>query len=90
MSKAFCNYNRARLYLALNRTHCMARIRMENGIRRVRVFRIVKAKYRNRLKKHDYINDVVRGVVNQDSLLKHDDILCVVVAGRRGWESYDF
>lgn len=47
---------------AYNRARCMVRIRMENGIRKVKIFRIMK--YRNKLKKYDHINDIVCGVVN--------------------------
>ena len=39
---------------AYNRAHCMVRIRVENGIRRVKVFRIMKERYRNRLEWYDH------------------------------------
>ena len=58
-----------------NRTHYMVRIRVENGIRRVKVFRIMKEKYRNKLKKYDRISDIACGVVNQTVLLKRDGII---------------
>ncbi len=48
---------------------------MENGIRRVKVLRIMKERYRNRLKKYDRINDIACGVVNQTILLKRDGII---------------
>lgn len=60
---------------AYNRAHSRVRIRVENGIRRVKVFRIMKERYRNRLKKYDRINDIACGVVNQTILLKRDGIL---------------
>lgn len=58
-----------------NRGHSRVRIRVENGIRRVKVFRIMKEVYRNKLKKYDRINDIACGVVNQTILLKRDGIL---------------
>ena len=58
-----------------NNAHCMVRIRVENGIRRVKVFRIMKETYRNKLKKYDRINDITCGVVNQTILLKRDGII---------------
>ena len=60
---------------AYNRAHSRVRIRVENGIRRVKTFRIMKEIYRNKLKKYDRINDIVCGVVNQAILLKRDGII---------------
>ena len=60
---------------AYNRSHCIVRIHEENAIRRVKVFRIMKERYRNKLKKYDRINDVVCGVVNQTVLMKRDGII---------------
>ena len=60
---------------AYNRAHSRIRIRMENGIRRVKVFRIMKETYRNKLEWYDRVNDIVCGVVNQTILLKRDGIL---------------
>ena len=60
---------------ASDRPHSRIRIRVENGIRRVKVFRIMKEKYRNRLKKYDRINDIACGVVNQIILLKRAGII---------------
>ncbi len=53
----------------------MVRIRVENGIRRVKTFRIMKEIYRNKLEWYDRINDIVCGVVNQAILLKRDGII---------------
>ena len=53
-----------------NREHSRVRIRVENGIRRTKIFRIMKERYRNRLHKYDRINDIVCGVVNQAILMK--------------------
>ncbi len=58
-----------------NRAHFRVHIRVENGVRRVKVFRIMKEMYRNKLKKYDRINDIAYGVVNQTILLKRDGIL---------------
>ena len=58
-----------------NRAHSRIRIRVENGIRRVKTFRIMKEIYRNKLKKYDRINDIACGVVNQTILLKRDGII---------------
>ena len=60
---------------AYNRAHSRIRIRVENGIRRVKVFRIMKETYRNKLKKYDRINNIACGVVNQAILLKRDGII---------------
>ena len=60
---------------AYNRAHSRVRIRVENAIRRVKIFRIMKERYRNRLKKYDVINDIVCGLVNQAVLLKRDELL---------------
>lgn len=57
------------------REHHMVRIRVENGLRRVKVFRIMKVRYRNKLKKYDRINTLVCGVVNQTVLLKRECLL---------------
>ena len=73
-----------------NRAHSRVRIRVENGIRRVKIFRIMKERYRNKLKKYDRINDIVCGVVNQAILMRRDGIIRGAVAGRRGREPYDF
>ncbi len=53
-----------------NKAHSRIRIRVENAIRRIKIFRIAKEKYRNDRRKYDHINDVVCGVVNQTILLK--------------------
>ena len=55
--------------------HSRVRIRVENAIQRVKIFRIMKEKCRNRLKKYDVINDIVCGLVNQAILLKRDGLL---------------
>ena len=55
---------------AFNREHSRVRIRVENGIRRTKIFRIMKEQYGNRLRKYDRINDIVCGVVNQAILMK--------------------
>ncbi|MBI1658983.1 MAG: hypothetical protein IS632_09485, partial [Thaumarchaeota archaeon] len=60
---------------AYNRAHSRVRIRVENAIRRVKIFRIMKERYRNRLKKYDVINDIVCGLVNQAILLKRSGLL---------------
>ena len=60
---------------AYNKAHSRVRIRVENGIRRVKIFRIMKERYRNKLKKYDRINDIACGVVNQAILMKRDGIL---------------
>ena len=60
---------------AYNRAHSRVRIRVENAIRRVKIFRIMKERYRNRLKKYDVINDIVCGLVNQAILLNRDGLL---------------
>ena len=60
---------------AFNREHSKVRIRVENGIRRTKIFRIMKERYRNRLRKYDHINDIVCGVVNQAILMKRAGIL---------------
>ena len=44
-----------------NRAHSRVCIRVENGIRRVKVFRIMNVMYRNRLQKYDRINDIACG-----------------------------
>lgn len=49
----------------------MVRIRVENVIRRVKVFRIMKERYRNKLDGTPY-HDIVCGAVNQTILLKRD------------------
>ena len=49
---------------AYNRAHSRVCIRVESGICRVKVFRIMKEMYRNRLKKYDRINDIACEVVN--------------------------
>ena len=48
---------------------------MHQGIRRVKVFRIMKEVYRNKLEWYDRINDIACGVVNQTILLKRDGTL---------------
>ena len=53
-----------------NRAHSRIRIRVENAIRRIKTFRIMKDRYRNRLGRYDRINDIVCGVVNQTILMK--------------------
>ena len=53
-----------------NRAHSRIRIRVENAIRRIKTFRIMKDRYRNRLGRYDRINDTVCGVVNQTILMK--------------------
>lgn len=53
-----------------NKAHSRIRIRVENAIRRIKIFRIAKEKYRNKRNKYDLIMDVVCGVVNQTILLK--------------------
>ena len=53
-----------------NKAHSRIRIRVENAIRRIKIFRIAKEKYRNRRSKYDLIMDIVCGVVNQAILLK--------------------
>ena len=58
-----------------NKAHSRVRIRVENDIRGVKVFRIMKELYRNNLKKYDRINDIACGVVNQTILLKRDGII---------------
>lgn len=58
-----------------NKAHYMVRIHMENAIRGVKVFRIRKERYRNKLKKYDRINDIVCEAVNQTVLLKRDGLL---------------
>ena len=61
--------------LTYNRNHSRIRIHVENAIRRVEVFRIIKERYRNKLKKYDRINDIACGVVNQTVLMKRDGII---------------
>ncbi|MCE2507985.1 MAG: hypothetical protein J4G04_01570 [Nitrosopumilaceae archaeon] len=39
---------------AYSKAHCMVRIRVENGIRRVKIFRIMKERYRNKLEWYDH------------------------------------
>ncbi|MCE2508347.1 MAG: hypothetical protein J4G04_03470 [Nitrosopumilaceae archaeon] len=39
---------------AYNKAHCMVRIRVENGIRRVKIFWIMKERYRNKLEWYDH------------------------------------
>ena len=53
-----------------NRAHSRIRIRVENAIRRIKTFRIMNDRYRNRLGRYDRINDIVCGVVNQTILMK--------------------
>ena len=53
-----------------NRAHSRIRMRVENAIRRIKTFRIMKDRYRNRLGRYDRINDIVCGVVNQTILMK--------------------
>ena len=48
---------------------------MHQGIRRVKVFRIMKEMHRNKLEWYDRINDIACGVVNQTIFLKRDGIL---------------
>ncbi len=60
---------------AYNRAYSRVRIRVENAIRRVKIFRIRKEMYRNRLKKYDAINDIVCRLVNQAILLKRNSII---------------
>ncbi len=47
-----------------NRTHSKIRVYVENGIRRVKTFKIMSYKYRNRLRKYDLANSIVCGLVN--------------------------
>lgn len=60
---------------AFDREHSRVRIRAENGIRRVKTFRIMKERYRNKLKKYDRINTIVCGVVNQAIPMKREGLL---------------
>ncbi len=53
-----------------NNCHSSIRIYVENGIRRIKVFRIMGDKYRNPLKKYDMINSIVCGLVNLRILAK--------------------
>ena len=61
-----------RSVLILSKSFCkLLRIRVENAIRRIKIFRIAKEKYRNDRRKYDHIiHDVVCGVVNQTTLRK--------------------
>lgn len=51
-----------------NRVHSALRIHVEHAIRRVKTWRIMGNRYRNRLKKYDLINDIVCGLVNHHLL----------------------
>ena len=49
---------------------------VENAIRRTKIFRIAKEKYRNNRNKYGHnIHDIVCGVVNQTILLKRAGVL---------------
>ena len=43
---------------------------MESAIWRIKTFRIMKDRYRNRLGRYGRINDIVCGVANQTILMK--------------------
>ena len=59
-----------------NKAHSRIRIRVENTIRRTKIFRIAKEKYRNDRRKYDrIIHDIVCGLVNQTVLLKRAGVL---------------
>ena len=58
-----------------NKAHSRIRIRVENTIRRTKIFRIAKEKYRNDRRKYDHVNDIVCGLVNQTVLLKRAGVL---------------
>ena len=53
-----------------NRTHSRIRVYVENGIRRIKTWKIMGGVYRNPLKKYDRANSIVCGLVNQRVLLK--------------------
>ncbi len=47
-----------------NRIHSKIRVLVENVIRRIKTFRIMSYRYRNRLRKYDLANSIVCGLVN--------------------------
>lgn len=51
------------------------RIRVENAIRRIKIFRLAEERYRNMRSKYDPIMDIVCGAVNQTILLKRAGFL---------------